>query len=174
MGEHVKHLRHTLSAGQLPGIGKASIMGVLLTSLVAVTSLLTAQLPDRLAPPSFETPIEAVSYVMFDLEFTTFTREKFRLKRAYPHLDWTTDGCSAPVVGSQGRSFNFTQACVRHDFGYRNAKRLGHLTELTRAEIDKQFLQDLQSSCSRQVRTRKVRCLLWAETFYIAVRATAG
>ena len=49
-------------------------MGVLLTSLVAVTSLLTVQLPDRLTPPAFETPIEAVSYVMFDLEFATFTR----------------------------------------------------------------------------------------------------
>ncbi len=111
-------------------------MGVLLNSLVAVTSLLTAQLPDRLTPPSFETPIEAVSYVMFDLEFTTFTRERFRLKRAYPHLDWTTDGCSAPVVGGQGRSFNFTQACVRHDFGYRNTKKLGHFTESTRAAIN--------------------------------------
>jgi hypothetical protein len=160
--------------GQLPEIRKASIMGVLLTSLVAVTSLLTVQLPDRLTPPSFETPIEAVSYVMFDLEFATFTRERFRLKRAYPHLDWTTDGCSAPVVGGEGRSFNFTQACVRHDFGYRNAKRLGHFTESTRAEIDKQFLRDLESSCSRQVRTRKVRCTLWAETFYVAVRATGS
>ena len=149
-------------------------MGIVLTSLVAVTSLLTVQLPDGLTPPPFETPIEAVSYVMFDLEFTIFTREKFRLKRAYPHLDWTTDGCSAPVVGGEGRSFNFTQACVRHDFGYRNLKRLGQFNEAARAQIDEQFQRDLESPCSRQVRTRKVRCILWAETFYVAVRATGG
>jgi len=149
-------------------------MGFLLTSLVAVTSLLTAQTPDRISPPPFESPIEAVSYVMFDIDFTTFRRERFSLRRAYPHLDWTTDGCSAPVVGGEGRSFNFTQACVRHDFGYRNAKKLGYFTELTRSEIDKQFLRDLESSCTRQVRTRKIRCFMWADTFYVAVRTTGG
>ena len=149
-------------------------MSVLLNSLVAVTSLLTAHIPDRISPPAFESPIEAVSYVMFDVDFTTFRRERFSLKRAYPHLDWTTDGCSAPVVGGEGRSFNFTQACMRHDFGYRNIKRLGLFNELIRTKLDEQFHRDLESSCATQVRTRKIRCLMWAETFYIAVRATGG
>ena len=149
-------------------------MSILLTSLVAVTSLLTAHTPDRVSPPPFESPIEAVSYVMFDLDFMTFTREKFSLKRAYPHLDWTTDGCSAPVVGSEGRSFNFTQACIRHDFGYRNVKRLGQFNEVVRTKLDEQFRRDLESSCATQVRTRKIRCLIWAEAFYVAVRATGG
>jgi hypothetical protein len=115
-----------------------------------------------------------VSYVMFDIDFRTFTREKFSLKRAYPFLDWTTDGCSAPVVGGEGRSFNFTQACMRHDFGYRNIKRLGLFNELVRTKLDEQFHRDLESSCATQVRTRKIRCLMWAETFYVAVRATGG
>src|SRR5258706_12336967 len=35
-------------------------------------------------------------------------------------FDWSTDFCSAPLVGNTGRSFNFTNACRRHDFGYRN------------------------------------------------------
>jgi len=60
-------------------------MGIVLNSLVAVTSLLTVHIPHRITPPTFESPIEAVSYVMFDLDFTMFTREKFSLKRAYPH-----------------------------------------------------------------------------------------
>ena len=149
-------------------------MSILLTSLVAVTSLLTAHTPDRISPPPFESPIEAVSYVMFDIDFSTFRREKFSFKRAYPHLDWTTDGCSAPVVGNEGRSFNFTQACMRHDFGYRNIKKLGQFNDATRAKIDEQFHRDLESSCSNQVRTRKIRCLMWADTFYVAVRATGG
>jgi len=149
-------------------------MGFLLTSLVAVTSLLTAHIPDRISPPAFESPIEAVSYVMFDVDFTTFRRERFSLKRAYPFLDWTTDGCSAPVVGGEGRSFNFTQACMRHDFGYRNIKRLGLFNELVRTKLDEQFHRDLESSCATQVRTRKIRCLMWSETFYVAVRTTGG
>jgi hypothetical protein len=111
---------------------------------------------------------------MFDLGFTTFSRERFSLKRAYPLLDWTTDGCSAPVVGNEGRSFNFTQACIRHDFGYRNLKRLGQFNEAVRAKIDEQFHRDLESSCTKQVRTRKIRCLMWSETFYVAVRTTGG
>ena len=129
-------------------------MSFLLTSLVAVTSLLTAHIPDRITPPAFESPIEAVSYVMFDVDFTTFRRERFSLQRAYPFLDWTTDGCSAPVVGGEGRSFNFTQACMRHDFGYRNIKRLGLFNELVRTKLDEQFRRDLESSCATQVRTR--------------------
>src|SRR5438046_470429 len=45
-------------------------------------------------------------------------------------FDWSTDLCSAPLVGNTGRSFNFTEPCRRHDFGYRNEKlldqRYGH------------------------------------------------
>jgi hypothetical protein len=149
-------------------------MGFLLTSLVAVTSLLTVHLPHRNTPPIFESPIEAVSYVVFDVDFNSFRRERFSLQRAYPFLDWTTDGCSAPVVGNEGRSFNFTHACVRHDFGYRNIKRLGQFNEMVRTKLDEQFYRDLESSCATQVRTRKIRCLMWAETFYVAVRATGG
>ena len=149
-------------------------MSFLLNSLVAVTSLLTVHIPHRITPPVFETPIEAVSYVVFDLDFSTFKRERFSLKRAFPFLDWTTDGCSAPVVGGEGRSFNFTHACMRHDFGYRNMKRLGQFNEVVRTKLDDQFHRDLESSCAPQVRTRKIRCLMWAETFYVAVRATGG
>ncbi|MEN9746716.1 MAG: hypothetical protein RL729_1188 [Actinomycetota bacterium] len=149
-------------------------MGFLLNSLVAVTSLLTVHIPHRITPPIFESPIEAVSYVVFDVDFNSFKRERFSLKRAYPHLDWTTDGCSAPIVGNEGRSFNFTHACMRHDFGYRNIKRLGQFNEVVRTKLDEQFRRDLESSCATQVRTRKIRCLMWAETFYVAVRATGG
>ena len=89
-------------------------------------------------------------------------------------LDWSTDGCSAPIVQSTGRSFDFYNACRRHDFGYRNVKRLGQFNEVVRTKLDEQFRRDLESSCATQVRTRKIRCLIWAETFYVAVRATGG
>ena len=39
-------------------------------------------------------------------------------------FDWSTDFCSAPLVGNTGRTFNFTNSCRRHDFGYRNLQLL--------------------------------------------------
>ncbi|NQV05828.1 hypothetical protein HQ535_04700, partial [bacterium] len=41
------------------------------------------------------------------------------LRPAY--LVWETDGCSAPVLGAG--PFDFTLACTRHDFGWRNLKQ---------------------------------------------------
>jgi len=96
------------------------------------------------------------------------------MKRLHPHLDWSTDGCSAPVIGNQGRSFNFQRACVRHDFGYRNYKNFGLFNETTRAAIDERFRLDMVESCEPRRRTFKIRCFAWAEVFYASVRAVGG
>ena len=68
-------------------------------------------------------------------------------------FDWTSDGCSAPLVGNTGLSFNFRDPCRRHDFGYRNlsaartplrhvARRSG--TRTNRRRVDRQFLADMK------------------------------
>ena len=145
-------------------------MGALLQVLVAVASMATAHLPLRFEPPSFATEIDAVNYVTFTLDLQTFVRQRSALRRHYPNLDWTTDGCSAPVVGSAGRSFNFRSACARHDFGYRNYKRLLLLDEHIREQIDRQFRLDIESSCATKARTLRIRCFAWSEIFFIAVR----
>jgi hypothetical protein len=88
-------------------------------------------------------------------------------------LDWSTDGCSAPIVQSTGRSFNFYNACRRHDFGYRNMSQLknGQLwSETTRTRIDKQLRKDARASCTSKVRITRTQCLAWAEMFFHAVR----
>jgi hypothetical protein len=117
---------------------------------------------------------ELVSWIAFDLDLDTFSRSRSRLRREHPHLDWTTDGCSAPVVGSVGRSFDFRQACIRHDFGYRNFKRLGLFDAQSRLALDRRFREDMDESCATRRRTRRVRCVAWAEIYYAAVRATSG
>ena len=103
-------------------------MGIVLSMLVAVTSVLPAQLPPDAATITQPIPVlsnvDAVRHIQFDLDITTFTRQRSSLRRQYPTLDWSNDGCSAPIVGSEGRSFNFRPACDRHDFGYRNLKIL--------------------------------------------------
>jgi hypothetical protein len=147
-------------------------MGAMLLVLVAVASMATAPLPSRYTPPPFTTDTEAVHYVSFTLDLQTFVRQRSTLKRAYPQLDWTTDGCSAPVVGSEGRSFNFRSACWRHDFGYRNFKRLGTFNQFVRLQIDEQFRLDTETTCAPRVRTARFRCFAWAEVFFVAVRAS--
>jgi hypothetical protein len=62
-------------------------------------------------------------------------------------LDYTTDECSAPLVGSTGISFDFTAACLRHDFGYRNYKELGLFGE-RKSDVDRRFLEDMKDHCA--------------------------
>lgn len=139
-------------------------MGAVLAVLVAAASVLAA-------PPSVDsTSRELVSWIAFDLDLHAFSRQRPQLKRLHPDLDWTTDGCSAPIVGSEGRTFDFRIACARHDFSYRNFTALGVLDESLRSRIDDQFRRDLYRSCERQLRTRRVRCVAWAELFVEVVR----
>ena len=153
-------------------------MGIVLSMLVAVTSVLPAQLPPIVAnitqPQPVLSAVDAVRHIEFDLDITTFTRQRFSLRRQYPTLDWTTDGCSAPIVGSEGRSFNFRSACNRHDFGYRNFKALGLFDTSNRTLIDEQLRRDMNTYCDSQRRTLKVRCIAWSEIFYTMVRAAGG
>ena len=97
-----------------------------------------------------------------------------------PWFDWSTDSCSAPLVGSTGRSFNFTNSCRRHDFGYRNLHLLdrryspGHWTATSRLRVDRQFLADMRQHCRARAWYDEPACLAWAEAFYTAVRAAGG
>jgi len=149
-------------------------MGIVLSMLVAVTSVLPAQLPLDTPPVPVLSNADAVRHIEFDLDIASFARQRFSMRRQYPTLDWTTDGCSAPIVGSEGRSFNFRTACDRHDFGYRNFKALGLFDTSTRTLIDEQLLRDMNTSCDSQRRTLKVRCIAWSEIFYTMVRAAGG
>lgn len=95
-------------------------------------------------------------------------------------FDWSTDFCSAPLVGNTGRSFNFTNSCRRHDFGYRNLHLLdrrygsGHWTSSSRKRVDQQFLADMRSHCRSRPWWDEPTCYAWARTFYTAVRFGGG
>ena len=72
-------------------------MGIVLSMLVAVTSVLPAQLPPDAATITQPIPVlsnvDAVRHIQFDLDITTFSRQRFSLRHQYPTLDWTNDGC---------------------------------------------------------------------------------
>jgi LGFP repeat/Prokaryotic phospholipase A2 len=94
-------------------------------------------------------------------------------------LNWTNDGCSGPTY-QDVESF-FRDACLRHDFGWRNfgPKGLGlDATQARKNEIDTALHADALAICAQrgqpQVRflvgsIKTVSCKLAADSVYLAV-----
>ena len=89
--------------------------------LVAVTSVLTVASPALAGPVHSASADQAyVERMMYATSISSFVAAV----GSDTWFDWSTDFCSAPLVGNTGRTFNFTNACRRHDFGYRNLQLL--------------------------------------------------
>jgi hypothetical protein len=89
-------------------------------------------------------------------------------------MDYSDDDCSAPVVGSKDLgSYDFTEACERHDFGYRNAKRLG-LFDGYKGRIDAVFAKDMYESCEERLVFLRKHCKFMAGIYYSAVKTAGG
>jgi hypothetical protein len=150
---------------------QASVEYVGLIALAAVLLVGGAAVAARAPSRSPGAAVDRLMAASLD-EFLAQRRSASRDAR----LDWSSDLCSAPIVGSSGESFDFTQACLRHDFGYRNYGRLGRFDE-RREAVDERFLEDMRDHCATRLAWELVRCMAWARTFYVGVRAfgwTAG
>ena len=90
-----------------------------------------------------------------------------------PRMDYSDDGCSAPVVGSSGPWFHFREACERHDFGYRNSKRLG-LFDTYKKRIDAIFAEDMYDACLVEAWWQRRACRYTAGAFYSGVVLAGG
>jgi hypothetical protein len=95
-------------------------------------------------------------------------------RRLYPWLDWSTDGCSAPLVGAG--PFDFTVPCTRHDLAWRNLRRIerrfhrGVWTATNKLEADRRFVADLRTRCARVSLAVVTACLAAAQVYGAAVR----
>lgn len=128
------------------------------------------------ATPPQPSPQSVVDTLLFRTSLTAFIKEADSPKHD-SRLDWSTDGCSAPVVGSSGRTFDFYNACRRHDFAYRNYQRIGGgklWTPTLRARVDAMFKKDMLADCVRRPVTDRTSCKVWMDLFYNVVRAYAG
>ena len=152
--------------------------------LVAVTSLLTVSSFNALPSSAFVNTAESdkafVEQELFATPLTTFVATANTSNNGDVWFDWKTDFCSAPFVGNTGRTFNFTEPCRRHDFGYRNSQLIdqryatGYWNSTTRKRIDVQFLGDMKAHCSNRRIIDQPTCYAWAYTFYNAVRVAGG
>lgn len=82
-------------------------------------------------------------------------------------FDWSTDYCSSSPDNPFG--FPFANGCVRHDFGYRNYKKIGTFSS-NKARLDSALYADLQRVCTRYSQPTKAACDSLAWTYYNAVR----
>jgi Prokaryotic phospholipase A2 len=156
-------------------------MRVLLSVLVAVTSILTAASPVSAGPAHSAKADQAyVENMLYSVSIDQFNTAADTTGDRW--FDWTTDWCSAPLVGSTGRSFDFRAPCRRHDFGYRNLRLLDrryggggqYWNDGTRRRVDQQLLSDMKSHCRARPWFEEATCRLWADTFYSVVRVAGG
>lgn len=83
-------------------------------------------------------------------------------------FDWSTDFCSSSPDNPLG--FNFTLACYRHDFGYRNYKQVGQFSA-NKSRLDDAFYADMKRKCATYNYFVRPACYSLAWTYYQAVRA---
>ena len=90
-----------------------------------------------------------------------------------PYLVWESDGCSAPVIGSG--PFDFSLACRRHDFGWRNLKAIDSDAVPVwvidnKDRVDAGFLWDMRNRCAALSPVLRLGCDTTARIYYSAVR----
>lgn len=103
--------------------------------------------------------------LVFEVSMATF--QERRSTRDPPCCDWTSNGCSWSPDNPFG--FDFSQACERHDFGYRNFEDQNRFSEENRLRIDDQFRSDLYNQCEEEGDEEEV-CKFLANVYYAAVR----
>ncbi|MVN89133.1 phospholipase [Deinococcus sp. HMF7620] len=98
-----------------------------------------------------------------------------RARPSYAGLDWSNDGCSAPV-NYLGYNDVFHAACEVHDFGYRNLPRLTPRSEWDglRGATDAVFLANMKVLCDGLSAWRTPGCYAVASAYFAAVRARGG
>jgi hypothetical protein len=81
-------------------------------------------------------------------------------------FDWSTDFCSSSP--DQPSGFDFRMPCRRHDFGYRNYRRLGEFSA-NKSRVDRAFLADMDRKCATYNIFVRPVCYGIAELYYAAV-----
>jgi hypothetical protein len=83
-------------------------------------------------------------------------------------FDWSTDYCSSSPDAPLG--YDFHLPCWRHDFGYRNFKKLNAFPA-SKPRLDDSFYFDLKNVCGRYASAARPPCYALAWTYYQAVKA---
>jgi hypothetical protein len=119
---------------------------------------------------------EFLDFVMTQVEMDPVEHVELGIMRRYdfdPIYDWTEDACSG--VDDTPLGFDFTAACIKHDFGYRNGRHLARqgydcFERYIKKAYDDQFEVDMWNVCSRYNVVREIACDVVGGLFADAVR----
>lgn len=164
---------NTAKSSSIPKVKKKIFQAVSVAVMLA-TSGLTLESAPALARPYKEpvrrsNPVASVDRLMA-YPLNGFMR--LRQARRFPGLDWSTDLCSFPARGT-GLTFDFNNACIRHDFGYRNYKKLGLFIQ-KKAVVDAIFYKDMREHCRTRSVVLQPGCYAAATRYYTAVHHFGG
>lgn len=125
--------------------------------------------------PSRNTQMYELNGMVFQLSYTNwkwYSANVSRNGRAYyPYMDWFTDECS--IVGNG--PWDFKYPCRRHDFAYRNLKRIsaryspGVWYGRNKNAADLQFRDDLYARCGDFGWYAEWACRPHAKVYFSAV-----
>ncbi len=94
-------------------------------------------------------------------------------------VDWSNDSCSAPLLGDS--PWDFSVACKRHDFGYRNLQRMERddpgadtWRGSNRNATDSEFKTNMYSRCGEWNIVVRPLCWETADLYYDAVQTFGG
>ena len=178
------HLNSEKSKNRLRLCITALLAGLILGSAGSVSAMPTRD-------------INRLHTLVFNIPLSLFMESARRLTPHDRGFDWSSDLCSAPMIGSTGRSYDFLNSCRRHDFAYRNFKKANRdescspstspstctpsrslsdqwWNSTMRHRIDRQFLSDMTNQCSTRPMSERLSCLAWAQVFYRSVRIAGG
>ncbi|WP_347567493.1 phospholipase [Actinopolyspora sp. BKK1] len=133
-------------------------------TLILLTTLCAALLSGATAQAATDSwnPRQTTDRYLFEVSLEEFVQ--IRASRPHPNeLDWSSDACSYSPDEPLG--YEFTESCLRHDFGYRNYENQGRFTEDNRLRIDNNFRADMYSACAGDT-----ACERAADVYYYAVR----
>ena len=109
--------------------------------------------------------------LMFSSNMSTFQAAK--RARNPSCWTWTDDGCSHAPDELPLTNYDFKPACQRHDFGYRNGKKLNRFNDALKREVDDQLKEDLYKVCAKYTGLSSfngVACRRVADVYVAAVR----
>jgi hypothetical protein len=139
----------------------AVLIALLLTLALAAPAQAAASTSQKVAMATSWTQPTAASQVVWN---TARLNQSHWADYAF---DWSTDYCSASPDKPLG--FDFRISCHRHDFGYRNFKKLS-VFPANKPRLDDAFYADLKAVCTTYGVVAKQTCQALAWTYYQAVK----
>ncbi|MFI7134701.1 phospholipase A2 [Nonomuraea sp. NPDC050153] len=155
-------------------------LAVSVAALAASAALATSAQAAVLDKSKSEQLIAAVQLTMdskssFDKWAKARANRNTEAIKAYK-FDWSSNGCSVPkeIKNADAWKLVFLIPCTRHDFGYRNVKRLaatGNWKNTYKKSVDSAFYGDMKRTCDEHFSgVKKTACKTVAYEFYAAVK----